>query len=185
MCFGEYQLFKGTNTYNINSCETIEVFYNIRTDLDKLNAASGITRIVKDVTYENQNTYKILQLFLNTLYTISETDKDLNLVIAAFKLRLLSILGVKPNVNECTKCSSKENIEFFSFDDSGIKCKDCGHGDKSAIQISMGTRAAMQYIINVEPKKIFSFNISEEVKNELNMISKMYTNEKLEKDYTI
>ena len=36
LCFGEYMLFKGSENYTINSCETIELFYNIRTDLDKL-----------------------------------------------------------------------------------------------------------------------------------------------------
>ena len=30
LCFGEYMLFKGSDTYTINSCETIELFYNIR-----------------------------------------------------------------------------------------------------------------------------------------------------------
>ena len=33
LCLGEYMLYKGANTYNINSCDTIELFYNIRTDL--------------------------------------------------------------------------------------------------------------------------------------------------------
>ena len=70
LCFGEYMMYKGANTYNINSCETIEVFYNLRTDLDKLNHAVEITKIIRDVTEENQNCYKILQLFLNTLYDI-------------------------------------------------------------------------------------------------------------------
>lgn len=50
-------------------------FYNIRTDLDKLKYASYITKIINDVTDENQNTYKILQLYLNTLYMISEEEK--------------------------------------------------------------------------------------------------------------
>ena len=63
LCFGEYLMYKGSNTYNINSCETIEVFYNLRTDLDKLNYAVEMTKIIRDVTEENQNCYKILQLF--------------------------------------------------------------------------------------------------------------------------
>ena len=54
LCFGEYQLFKGGDAYKINSCETIELFYNLRTDLDKLTYASYITKIVSDVTTENQ-----------------------------------------------------------------------------------------------------------------------------------
>ena len=40
-------MYKGANTYNINSCETIEVFYNLRTDLDKLNYAVEITKIIR------------------------------------------------------------------------------------------------------------------------------------------
>ena len=76
LCFGEYMLFKGSETYTMNSCETIELFYNIRTDLDKLTYASHLTKIINDVTTENQNSYNTLKLFLNTLYMISETDKN-------------------------------------------------------------------------------------------------------------
>ena len=59
-------MYKGTNTYHINSVEPIEIFYNIRTDLDKLKYAVHINKIINDVTHENQNSYKILQLILNT-----------------------------------------------------------------------------------------------------------------------
>ena len=91
-------LYQGTNTYHINSCESIEMFYNLRIDLDKLRYASHITKIIYDVTNENENSYKILQLFLNTLYVLSETDKDMNLVISIFKLRLMCILGFTPTI---------------------------------------------------------------------------------------
>ena len=63
-CFGEYLMYKGTNTYHINSVEPIEVFYNLRTDLDKLKYAVHINKIIQDVTHENQNCYKILVSFL-------------------------------------------------------------------------------------------------------------------------
>ena len=58
LCFGDYMLFKSGSTYRINSCETIELFYNLRTDLDKLNYAAHITKIIQDTTYENMSTYK-------------------------------------------------------------------------------------------------------------------------------
>ncbi len=103
LCFGEYMLYQGTNTYHINSCETIEMFYNLRTDLDKLKYATHITKIIYDVTNENENSYKILQLFLNTLYTISETDKNMDLVVSIFKLRLMCILGFTPNIRRVQK----------------------------------------------------------------------------------
>lgn len=182
-CFGEYLMYKGSNTYHINSVEPIEVFYNIRTDLDKLQYAVHINKIIQDVTHENQNTYKILQLLLNTLYTISETDKNLDLVLSIFKLRLLCILGFTPNITECTNCNTKENMKYFSIKDNGFKCDICGRQDTSCISMNESTKNAIKYTITSPPKKLYSFNIKDESLEEFKLITKLYFNEKLEKDY--
>ena len=185
LCFGEYMLFKGSSTYTLNSCETIEVFYKIRTDLDKLEYASHITKIIQDVTDENQNTYKILQLYLNTLYVISETDMDLEFVLSIFKLRLMCLLGFTPRIQKCTECGKEENLNYFSLKDNGLKCSACSTQDTGTIQISETTKKAIQYIVIAPPKKLYSFQISEENKKQLSMISKLYTDLKLEKEYKI
>ena len=184
-CFGEYLMYKGTNTYHINSVEPIEVFYNIRTDLDKLNVAVHINKIVQEVTGENQNCFNIMQLLLNTLYVISETDKNLDLVLSIFKLRLLSILGFRPNVNECVNCKGKEDLIYFSLRDNGVKCKNCGKQDKSSITISESTYNAIKYTITAPPKKLFSFSIKDESLEEFKLVTKLYFNEKIEKEYKI
>lgn len=185
LCFGEYILYKGNNTYNINSCETIEMFYDIRIDLDKLKYAVYITKIINDITTENQNSYKILQLFLNTLYVISKTEKDLSLVLSIFRIRLMSIIGFRPNIDKCTNCGEKENISYFSLLDNGFKCTNCGKLDKSAVQISETTKDAIRYIVLSDAKKIYSFEINEEAKRELEIVSKLYLTEKLEKEYKL
>ena len=185
LCFGEYMLFKGSDTYTMNSCETIELFYNIRTDLDKLTYASHLTKIVNDVTTENQNSYNTLKLFLNTLYMISETDKNLDFITAVFKLRLLKILGFAPNIRECTSCMKKENLTHFSIRDNGFKCKACSKQDTSCLEMSDATRNAIIYIMKADPKKIFSFELAENCRKELELISGVYLNDKLEKEYKI
>lgn len=185
LCFGEYIMYKGANTYNINSCETIEVFYNIRTDLDKLNYAVEITKIIRDVTEENQNSYKILQLFLNTLYVLSETEKNPELIISIFKLKLLCFLGFTPRITECTNCKQTQKLHFFSLKDNGFKCESCAKQDKSCLQMSESTATAIKYIVMVPAKKLYSFNLKDESLNELKLISKLYFNEKLEKEYKI
>ncbi len=185
LCFGEYLMYKGSNTYNINSCETIEVFYNLRMDLDKLKYAAHITKIIQDVTQENQNSYKILQLYLNTLYTLSETDKNLDLVLSIFKLRILCILGFTPRINECINCKQKDGSFYFSIRDNGFKCEACSKVDKSCISMQEGTKNAIKYIVMAPPKKLFSFNLKDESLRELNLIVKLYFDEKMEKEYKI
>lgn len=185
LCFGEYLLYQGSSSYHINSCDTIELFYNIRIDLDKLKYASYITKIINDVTDENQNTYKILQLYLNTLYMISEEEKDLNFVISVFKIRLCCLLGFMPEIRKCGNCGLQEKLNYFSLRDNCLKCESCARFDKSAIQISDSTRTAIQYIVLSDAKKIFSFNIAKESLKELELISKLYLNDKLEKEYKL
>ena len=179
-CFGEYLMYKGANTYNINSCDTIEVFYNLRTDLDKLNYAIEITKIIRNVTEENENCYKILQLFLNTLYTLSETDKNPELIICIFKLKLLCLLGFTPRIKECVSCKEQEKIKYFSIKDNGFKCENCGKLDKGAISMSESTISAIKYIVMAPAKKLYSFNLKDESLNELKLITKLYFHEKIE-----
>lgn len=185
LCFGEYLLYKGSENYSMNSCETIELFYNIRTDLDKLKYAAYITRIINDVTTENQNNYKVLQLFLNTLYVISNTDKDLEFITSIFRIRLLSIIGYRPEIGECRTCKQKENLTKFSIKDNGFKCETCGRQDKGAIDMNETTKDAIRYIILADAKKIYSFQIPKESIEELKIISKVYLTEKLEREYKL
>lgn len=183
LCFGEYMLFKGSSTYTLNSCDTIELFYNIRIDLDKLESAVHITKIIQDVTDENQNTYKILQLYLNTLYIIAQSDLNLQFIEAIFKIRLLCLLGFKPRIDQCCICNKQGKLNYFSFQDSGLKCESCAKQDTGAIQISDSTENALRYIIMAPAKKLYSFRISEENQRQLILLAKIYTNTKLEKEY--
>ena len=185
LCFGEYLLYKGSDAYSMNSCETIEMFYDIRIDLDKLKCASYLTKIINDVTTENQNNYRILQLFLNTLYVLANTDKDLDFVQSIFRLRLLSIIGFRPIIDECRNCKQKDNLNYFSIRDNGLKCKECSKQEPGAIEITETTRDAIRYIILADAKKIFSFNVPEESIKELSIVSKLYLTEKLEKEYKL
>ncbi len=184
-CFGEYLMYKGTSTYHINSCETIEMFYNIRTDLDKLKYAIHLNKIVQDITEENENCYNILQLYLNALYTISETDKDMDLVISIFKLRILCILGFTPRIMSCVNCKEKEKLQYFSIRDNGLKCEACSKQDKSALCMSESTLNAIKYTVTAPAKKLFSFNLKNEALEEFKLITKIYFNEKLEKEYKL
>ena len=118
LSFSEFVLYKSPNdNYSINSAETIEVFYNLRTDLDKLSYATEISKMVYDVTEENIPAYDILSLFLNTLYVISESDKSLDLIYSVFQIRLLAILGFLPQVATCINCGEPmvESMEDFYF----------------------------------------------------------------------
>ena len=107
--------------------------------------------------------------------------------MSVFRFRLLKILGFSPNITECVSCNKKDDKEYkyFSIKDDGFKCKECGRQDTSAIEISEGARYAIIYSIMADSKKIFSFKINKQSMVEFELISRLYFNEKLEKEYKI
>ena len=59
LAFSEMILYKSVNDhYSINSAEVIEVFYNLRIDIEKLNYATTIAKMIP----------KLLNIF-NTLFS--------------------------------------------------------------------------------------------------------------------
>jgi DNA repair protein RecO (recombination protein O) len=147
--------------------------------------ASHVNKIINDVTTENQNSFYILKLFLNTLYAISETDKNLDFIISVFKMRLMKTIGFAPNVDECVSCKCKENLNSFSFRDNGFKCENCSKQEPGAFGLSEATKNAIIYSTKADAKKIFSFNLSENSLKEFEIVSRLYLNEKLEKEYSV
>ena len=114
---------------------------------------------------------------------LSETDKNPDFIKSVFKVKLLCFLGFKPNVEKCIFCGSKDNLNYFSIKDNGLKCKECYGVDKGAIHISDSTAIGLKYIVMAPPKKVFSFELKNDSLKELILISKIYLNEKLEKEY--
>lgn len=114
---------------------------------------------------------------------ISETDMNRDLITSIFKMRLTAILGFTPQINKCVNCKTIENLTHFSIRDNGFKCENCSKQDTGAITMNEGTKNAIKYTIMAPPKKLFGFNITDECIKEYKLISKIYLNEKLEKEY--
>lgn len=190
LSFSELIIYKSTNdNYSINSAEVIEVFYNLRTDIEKLNYATTISKIIFDVTQENEPASQILQLFLNTLFILSESEKNMDLVLSIFEIRLLAIIGFLPSVARCTSCGNPMtedmNDFYFSIKDDGMKCEICKRLDKGALHLSKTAFSALIYILSCDSKKLFSFEIPEDAINELKLLAQIYTTQKLDKEYLV
>lgn len=190
LAFSELIIYKSANdNYSINSADVIEIFYNLRIDIEKLNYATTISKIIYDVTDENEPAAQVLSLFLNTLYVLAETDKNKDLIFSIFQIRLLAIIGFLPNVARCVNCEApmleEMNDFYFSIRDDGVKCEICSRVDKGIIHLSKTAFSALIYTLSCEPKKLYSFEIPNNAIEELKLLTKIYTTQKLEKEYSV
>lgn len=77
----------------------------------------------------------------------------------------------------------KKSLHILALKITGLKCNDCARQDKGAMKISESTVKALKFIIWAEPKKIFSFEMSDDAKKELKLLSKIYLDKSLEREY--
>jgi DNA repair protein RecO (recombination protein O) len=179
--FSNFILYKSNgDTYYINSSELIESFYNIRNDLDSLNCAMECTKFLKDNIQENQNSIFILKLLLNTIYLLSTSNKNTDIIRNVFLIKAICILGYTPLFFSCGGCGGKETLNYFDFKESSLKCEKCS--ESKEVKLSDSAVIAIRYIIKSDLKKLFSFKISEEVLNEIELFRKLYIENKINKN---
>jgi DNA repair protein RecO (recombination protein O) len=182
LVYSDFIFYKGKDIYKLSSGEVIESFYDIRSDLERFAYASYITDIIKEITRENISSYKVIQLFLNTLYMLTKTNHQYELITRAFEFRVMSLIGYKPQVDCCSLCAKNERLTGFCFSSNGLVCQECFENKGDTISILEGTANALKYIIKCDLKQLFSFSASEAVLKELKMISKIYLKDKLDKE---
>lgn len=185
LSYSEFFIYKTNDMYSVSSCELIESFYELRNDIIKLTYTAHLTDLLIDVLQEEQPAAKVLQLFLNSLYLISKTNKSIELIVRIFELRLLVLLGFAPYVKDCVKCGSKDLEKvFFDFSRCGFLCNDCVCKNDNILKIGSGTAKTIRHIVYSNINDLFKFDVSESILNELKQILKKYLKDRLEKEYT-
>lgn len=183
--FLDLVLYKNTgDVYLLNSAEIIEPFYNIRLDIEKIYFLTYISKLISDISTENQNSFELMQLLLNTIYLYSQNKKDNMFLVTVFQIRLLRILGFNPIIDKCFYCKTKD-VSSFSIKENALICENCAKNDTGSIYLSKSAINALKYILVSDSKKVFSFDISEKSFAELKLFIKIYLCEKLDKQYDI
>jgi DNA repair protein RecO (recombination protein O) len=172
--------------YSVNNSDVIESFYEIRNDMVRLTNAAHFIDIINDIVQENQPAQRVLRLLLNSLHMLAKTDKSSELIARIFEIRLLSINGYEPYINDCIICGNNDFESCsFSFQKCGFICdkESCISNDRFTMQLCPGTVKTIRHIINSPMNNLFSFNSSPMVLDELGKLTRRYLKERLERDY--
>ncbi len=181
LCFSEFEVSRGqSGIYTVYAADALESFYPISEDIEKLSLAVYLC----DITYgalgtENRDD-AALSLLMNTLYVLAYKDVPLKKAKCVYELRLMSLAGYRPMLTKCVRCGNIKNIVAFSAHDGGLLCSDCR---KNAVAVSKSAVDAMNYIINSDIKKIFSFSVSDEVLMTLEKICEEYVRVQLDAEF--
>jgi DNA repair protein RecO (recombination protein O) len=137
-------LARGRDLYIVTQAEMVNAYAPLKDDLVLLGYASYIMELLDRFTYEEGENRSLYRLLTNTLERLS-SGYNPNLVVRYFEIRLLDLLGFRPQLFTCTKCETeiKAEDQFFSSELGGVLCPECGSKTPGVRPISM---QALKYL---------------------------------------
>lgn len=172
--YGDFTLYRGKDAFVIESASPIEVFFQLRSDIEKLALAQYFAQLTYYFGSEEQPAQEMLRLILNALHLLCYGNKNLKLVKSAVELRMTCLGGYMPNILACYRCGEYESdIMYFDIEEGCIYCKDCYRNN--ALRVSVGVVSAIRYIcLTQDVSKVFSFKLSDENTRALSDIAEKY-----------
>jgi DNA repair protein RecO (recombination protein O) len=179
--YASFNFRKRGQMYYITDSDLIENYYEIRNDILKLSLAAFICDVLCEVSREGLDESDILRLGLNTFYAIAKDIKSLEIIRAAFELRVATECGFMPDLTECRECGCQDPT-YASVDimNGNFICNECQSKASFSIVIdsfyetnvqrpvsiiSNTVLQAMRYVCYSKSERFLSFKLDESEQN--------------------
>lgn len=183
ICYGEFVLFENRGNVSVNEAQTIELFPEIRGDIELLSLGSYFAQVAEVLSQEDSPSPELLSLTLNALYALSRLQRPRNLVKAAFELRSACLAGFTPDLSGCAICG-EDQPDRFALLEGQLECTGCRSTDGIRLPVTPGMLDAMRYITECPSGKLFSFRLDEATLKSLSGLTESYLSTQLEKSFS-
>jgi DNA repair protein RecO (recombination protein O) len=179
---------RGRDLDIITQADTIEDYPALQNDLERMGYASYLVELLDRFTVEegegNQTQYRLL---LDAMERLTENEIDPTAVILYFELRLLELVGYRPELFQCVGCGSEIRPEnqYFAFYQGGVICPTCAKGKGHLVSLSLPVLKVLRhfqrsnFIIASSPK------IPPELFGEVDQLMEGYINYLLERKLSV
>ena len=185
LAYGEFTVFEYRGQYTINEAHAIELFTPLRRDLTKLSLGSYFAQAAEVLSQEDYPSPELLSLVLNCLYALSSLPLSEAQIKAVFELRAACLSGYTPDLYGCHNCGN-QSPDRFDLSAGQLECLDCRSSESNGIRmpVTPSVLEAMRYICLCDPKRLFSFRISDETMILLGSLTEAYLTTQLERGFS-
>lgn len=183
LTYAEFIIFESRGFHTINEATPLQMFSQLRGDIEQLALASYFAQAAEVLSQENVPNPEVLSLTLNALYALCHALCPVDLLKAAFELRLAALSGYAPELSGCAVCGNPQP-DRFDVKGGVLLCARCGAGAGLRLPVGAGTLAAMRHITTCDAKRLFSFRLAGESRKELCDLSETYLTAQLERGFS-
>ena len=185
LAYGEFVLFEYRGMYTVNEAQTIELFSELRRDIQRFALGSYFGQVSEVICQEEDPNQELLSLTLNCLYALSKLNYLEAWVKAVFEMRCACIAGYYPDLHGCYRCN-QPFPDRFNIAEGRLECSGCRDPQSNGLRLptSPGTVEVMRYVCSCDIKKILSFRVGEDTLNLFAQICESYLAVQLERGFS-
>jgi DNA repair protein RecO (recombination protein O) len=133
-------LSRGQDLWIVTQAETVEAYLSLGQDLVRTGYASYVVELLERFTYEEGENRAIYHLLVETLGRVA-SQADAFLAVRYYEVRLLDLVGFRPELFQCVQCHAEIQPEdqYFSALLGGVLCPRCGLISGDARRVSQTT----------------------------------------------
>ncbi len=169
--FGEFQLYEGRDSYTVTAGSIRNQFAALAEDYDALCYCSYFAEMARYFTRENLEAAQELLLLYVTMRAVMAGKQPMPLIRLVYEMRLMQIQGEMLELFQCLNCGNTD-VHTVYLSAGGLVCDSCAGQDPgfrqiSPIRLSADALYTVQYILTADLERLFAFQVSEAVLQEL------------------
>ena len=147
-----------TSLLRLDQADLLAPFPLLREKYEQFLAASLLCELVLHWTRDHDRDQALFRLLVWTLTNLAQ-DKPAGWAVICFHLRLLEILGYRPDLSCCLQCGqlvTHLGPYRFNLQRSGLVCSRCSRGvaAQSLVPLSIQTTQLLRRVQELEPHKL-------------------------------
>ena len=174
---------QGQNLDIVTQSQTIDSFISLKENLIRTSQAMYAAELLELFTVEDDANPTLYQAFHTALKALCSGSNGAT-VLRYYELRLLDILGYKPELNSCISCHSplSHAYTYFSISGGGVVCSTCRHEEASARPISRDALEALRFLQRASAENVEGMSASPALSREMETTLREYIRYLLERE---
>jgi len=175
-------LARGREMLIVTQAETIDAYLPIRDSLLLTSYAAYVVELLDRFTYEEGENRALYYLLTDTLARLC-TPANPELVVRFYEVRLLDLIGFRPQLFNCASCGAEiqPQDQYFSAEQGGVLCPSCGKRFPGARPISMNALKHLRHFQRSNYTEALRAPLSPATNSELEILMQHYLTYLLER----
>ena len=166
----------GDSLYRISQVAQEESFAKLRTDLTLMAAAGRMVNLVSAVVADGDAEPRVFELLESGLRALLDS-RDAVWTALLFQIRLLGVIGFRPQTEQCATCGQGYRIPLPQFSPiaGGMVCERCASRQPLRCTVlSRGSVAFLQQALHMQPALLSRLHAAGQVRAEVESAIESY-----------